>query len=206
MLRSDQAPWRGGRNLHLSANVLMRHHLHLSANQRREHELRYTKSLPTVSAAEASDKFRPPRRDDAAMKLPLQFLDPPPVLPGFHRTDRTGLAEACDRIPLPGIQLRHIQPLLAAPGTARRFIHCSGDDHRLQPCRCRPARLPALDPLPKASARQRSNVATLIPTSRDTKSIAELSGGNSLATIRSLYACPYRATFRYPRPQMFHPI
>ena len=62
MLRSDQAPWRGGRNLHLSANVLMRHHLHLSANQRREHELRYTKSLPTVSAAEASDKFRPPRR------------------------------------------------------------------------------------------------------------------------------------------------
>jgi hypothetical protein len=38
----------------------------------------------------------------------------------------------------------------------------------------------------KASARQRSNVATLIPTSRDTKSIAELSGGNSLATIRSL--------------------
>ena len=50
MLRSDQAPWRGGRNLHLSANVLMGHHLHLSANQRREHELRYTKSLPTVSA------------------------------------------------------------------------------------------------------------------------------------------------------------
>jgi hypothetical protein len=28
----------------------------------------------------------------------------------------------------------------------------------------------------------------LIPTSRDTKSIAELSGGNSRATIRSLYA------------------
>jgi hypothetical protein len=55
----------------------------------------------------------------------------------------------------------------------------------------------------KASARQRSSVATLIPTSRETKSIAELSGGNSLATIRCLYACPYRATFRYPRPQRF---
>jgi hypothetical protein len=47
--------------------------------------------------------------------------------------------------------------------------------------------------LAKPSARQRSNVATLTPTSRDTTSIAELSGGNSRATIRSLYACPYRA-------------
>jgi Methyltransferase domain len=65
--------------------------------------------------------------------------------------------------------------------------------------------LPAPDPLAKASARQRSNVATLIPTSRETKSIAELSGGNSRATIRSLYACPYRATFCYPRPQRFRP-
>ena len=63
--------------------------------------------------------------------------------------------------------------------------------------------LPAADPLAKASARQRSNVATLIPTSRDTKLIAELSGGNSLATIRSLYACPYRATFVFQRPQRF---
>src|SRR3954469_1347255 len=62
---------------------------------------------------------------------------------------------------------------------------------------------PPADPLAKASARQRSNVVTLIPTSRDTKSIAALSGGNSLATIRSLYACPYRATFCYPRPQRF---
>jgi hypothetical protein len=56
-------------------------------------------------------------------------------------------------------------------------------------------RVPAPDPLAKASARQRSNVATLIPTSRDTCSTAELSGGNSLATIRSSYPCPYRATF-----------
>src|SRR5271165_2895285 len=55
--------------------------------------------------------------------------------------------------------------------------------------------LPVPDALAKASARQRSNVVTLIPTSRDTGSTAELSGGNSLATIRSLYACPYRATF-----------
>jgi len=55
--------------------------------------------------------------------------------------------------------------------------------------------LAVLDPLAKASARHRSNVAMLIPTARDTCSTAELSGGNSLATIRSLYACPYRATF-----------
>jgi hypothetical protein len=52
--------------------------------------------------------------------------------------------------------------------------------------------LPPPDPLAKASARQRSNVATLTPTSRDTCSTAELSGGSSRATI--LYACPYRAT------------
>jgi hypothetical protein len=44
----------------------------------------------------------------------------------------------------------------------------------------------AADPLAEASVRQRSNVARLIPTSRDTKPIAELSGGNSLALIRSL--------------------
>jgi hypothetical protein len=33
-----------------------------------------------------------------------------------------------------------------------------------------------------------------MPTSRDTTSIAALSGGNNRATIRSLYCCPYRAT------------
>ena len=63
--------------------------------------------------------------------------------------------------------------------------------------------LPAPEPSAKAFARQRSSVATLIPTSCDTCSTDELSGGNSLATIRSLYACPYRATFCYPRPQRF---
>jgi hypothetical protein len=63
--------------------------------------------------------------------------------------------------------------------------------------------VPAPDPLAKASARQRSNVATLIPASRDTKSIAELSGGNNRPTIRSLYACPYRATSVFQRPQRF---
>jgi hypothetical protein len=47
------------------------------------------------------------------------------------------------------------------------------------------------DPSAKASARQRSSV---------TRSIAELSGGNSRATIRSLYRCPYRATAVFPRP------
>src|SRR5947209_12776107 len=54
--------------------------------------------------------------------------------------------------------------------------------------------LPATAPLARAFARQRSSLVLLIPTSRDTKSIAALSGGNSRATIRSLYACPYRAT------------
>jgi hypothetical protein len=33
-----------------------------------------------------------------------------------------------------------------------------------------------------------------------------LSGGNSLATTRFLYACPYRATFVFLRPQGSDPI
>ena len=37
------------------------------------------------------------------MKLPLQFLDPPAVLPSFHGTGRPRLAETGDRIPLPGV-------------------------------------------------------------------------------------------------------
>jgi hypothetical protein len=63
--------------------------------------------------------------------------------------------------------------------------------------------LPPPAPLARASARQRSNVAVLTPTSRETTSTAELSGGSSRATILSLYACPYRATACYPRPQRF---
>jgi hypothetical protein len=51
--------------------------------------------------------------------------------------------------------------------------------------------------LARASANQRSNVATLIPTSRDTKSIAELSVGNSLATIRSYLG----GNFSAPQPE-----
>jgi hypothetical protein len=43
----------------------------------------------------------------------------------------------------------------------------------------------------------------LIPTSRDTTSIAALSGGSSRATIRSLNRCPYRATSVFLRPQSF---
>src|SRR3954470_7532534 len=60
--------------------------------------------------------------------------------------------------------------------------------------------LPPVGPLAKAAARQRSSVATLTPTSRETTSTAELSGGNNRATIRSLYACPYRANFPEPTP------
>ena len=45
-----------------------------------------------------------------AMKLPLHFLYPSAVLPGFHRTGRPQLAEAGDRIPLPGIQSAGISP------------------------------------------------------------------------------------------------
>src|SRR3954465_2615176 len=45
-----------------------------------------------------------------------------------------------------------------------------------------------------APARHRASVATLTPISRETTSMAALSGGNSRATMRSLYACPYRAT------------
>src|SRR3954470_16369620 len=60
--------------------------------------------------------------------------------------------------------------------------------------------LPPVGPLAKAAARQRSSVATLTPTSRETTSTAELSGGNNRATIRSLYASPYRANFPKPTP------
>src|SRR3984885_15625518 len=112
------------------------------------------------------------------MKLPLQFLDPPAILPGFHRTGRP-------------------RPLRVASSNAAVMITvCSRATavHR---------GLPAPDPLAKASARQRSNVATLTPTSRDTCSTAALSGGSNRATIRSLYACPYRATSVFQRPQWF---
>ncbi len=48
--------------------------------------------------------------------------------------------------------------------------------------------------------RQRSNVPMLTPVSRETTSMAALSGGNSRATMRSLNAFPYLATLAYPRP------
>ena len=57
----------------------------------------------------------------------------------------------------------------------------------------------------RACARQRSSVATLTPTSRDTTSTAALSGGSSRATMRSLNAFPYRATLVHLRPSFrFH--
>src|ERR1700687_6043700 len=68
------------------------------------------------------------------MQLPLQLLYGPPSLPPPRRAARPRLAEASDRIPLPGIQLRWIQPLLAAPDTAGRFIHRGGDNHCFQSC------------------------------------------------------------------------
>ena len=54
-----------------------------------------------------------------AVQFALQFLDPPPVLPRLDGTGRPRLAEAGDRILLPGLQLRRIQPLLAAPEPPR---------------------------------------------------------------------------------------
>ena len=138
------------------------------------------------------------------MQFPLQFLDPATVLlrasthwpPAARRGRRsrpasrhpappdTALARGTRRCASP-----HPSPLWRSPLAAAPPLSSAG--------------LPAPDPLAKASARQRSSVATLIPTSCDTTSTAELSGGNSRATIRSLYACPYRATFCYPRPQGF---
>ena len=53
-----------------------------------------------------------------AVQLALEFLDPAPVLPSFDGTGRPRLAEAGDRVLLPGVQLRRIQALLAAPGAA----------------------------------------------------------------------------------------
>jgi hypothetical protein len=51
------------------------------------------------------------------MKLPLQLLDPPAILPSFHGAGRPRLAETGDRILLPGVQLRRKQTLLAAPSS-----------------------------------------------------------------------------------------
>src|SRR5271166_3785557 len=73
------------------------------------------------------------------MQLALQLLDPPAILSGLRCTGRTRLAETGDRILLPAIQLRRIQPLLAAPGAACRLIQRSRGDHSLQSRRSRPA-------------------------------------------------------------------
>jgi hypothetical protein len=121
-----------------------------------------------------------------AMELPLQLLDPPAVLPSLHGADRAWLTEAGDRIPFQASSSagyspcsRH-QALRVASSIAAVMITACSRAAAVQRW------LPAAAPLARASARQRSNVVTLIPTSRDTKSIAALSGGNNLATIRSL--------------------
>ena len=133
-----------------------------------------------------------------AVQFPLQFLDPPPVLPRFplhwprvaHRGRRSHPASSDparpDRAP--------------ARGTTRscRLVHSRCGDHRVHPRHRRPALAAGASSVAgafaKASARQRSSVAALTPTSRDTCSAGELSGGNSRATTRSLHAGPYRAT------------
>ena len=59
--------------------------------------VRHDTAMPSASA--------PPSRGQRlvlAMKLPLQFLDPPAVLARFHSTGRPRLSEAGDRILLPG--------------------------------------------------------------------------------------------------------
>jgi hypothetical protein len=129
-----------------------------------------------------------------AMELSFQLLDPPTILSGLRCAGRPRLAKTGDRILLPGIQLRRNSPCLRHQ--AFRIVS-SIAAVTITACNRAAAvqrGLPAPDPSAKPFARQRSNVATLIPTSRDTCSTDELSGGNSLATIRSLYACPYRAT------------
>ena len=96
--------------------------------------------------AQARRLFRPmPCPCDGA---PAQLLDPPTVLPKLSTAAR-GSPEAGGRIPASRHRgLRRIQPLLAAPGAARRLIHCCCDDHRLQPRRAAVQRgLPAADPL-----------------------------------------------------------
>jgi hypothetical protein len=137
------------------------------------------------------------------MQLPLQLLDPTAVLPRFHRAGRTRLAE-----PAIASRFQVSNSVGYSPCSRHQALRVASSIVAVTITACSRAAavqrgLPAPDPLARASARQRSNVATLIPTSRDTKSIAELSGGNSRATIRSLYACPYRATFRYLRPLRF---
>lgn len=51
-----------------------------------------------------------------------------------------------------------------------------------------------MDSLDSASERQRSNVVTPTPISRETGATEEVSGGNNLVTARSLNACSYLAT------------
>jgi hypothetical protein len=54
-------------------------------------------------------------------------------------------------------------------------------------------------------ARQRSGVAMLTPTSRDTSSTAALSGGSSGAAMRSLNDLAHRATLVHLRPSFRRP-
>ena len=138
------------------------------------------------------------------MQFAFQLLHPAPILTRFHSTGRTRLAQTRYRILFPGIQLRRpcsrLQALRVASSIAAVAMTACSRAAAVQRW------LPPPGPLARASARQRSNVAVLTPTSRETTSTAELSGGSSRATILSLYACPYRATACYPRPKGSDPI
>ena len=127
---------------------------------------------------------------------------------GFRGAGRTRFAETGDRVLLPG---RPARPDTAPARGTRRFASPHPSPlWRSPPAAAPPAvqRWAARRQIhwPRHLARQRSSVATLIPTSARHRSTDELSGGNSRATIRSLYACPYRATSCFRAPKGSDPI
>jgi hypothetical protein len=131
------------------------------------------------------------RRSSRASPAPVARGSPRPAIASCFQASSSAGYSACSR---------HQALRVASSSAAVAITACrrAAAVHRWLPA---PDRSP--DPSAKAFARQRSSVATLTPTSRDTTSIAELSGGNNRATIRSLYLCPYRATSVFLRPQRF---
>jgi hypothetical protein len=73
------------------------------------------------------------------VQFAFQLFHPPTVLPRFHGTGCTRLAQTRNGVLLLSLQLRRIQPPLAAPGAACRLIHRRRGDHRLQSGRRCPA-------------------------------------------------------------------
>ena len=101
------------------------------------------------------------------------------------------------------IQFRRIQPLLAAPGAARRLIHCCCDDHRLQPRHCCPARAAgggSTGQCIRPPAFQRRNADPHVTRHQvDRRTLRRQQPRH----YPIFMPCPYRAILCYPRPPRF---